>query len=66
MDLTRRIAFSSVSLIDTVEKRITVPFRFKKMNTWVVHIAMRKEAYRNKMRNLPLVGPPLQWQLGAT
>jgi hypothetical protein len=44
----RRIAFSSVSLIDTGEKRVTIPFKFKKMNIWVVHIAMRKEVYRKR------------------
>jgi hypothetical protein len=37
-----------VSLIDTGEKRVTIPFRFKKMNTWVVYIAMRKEVNRKR------------------
>ena len=41
-------------LIYTGENRVTIPFKFKKMNTWVVRKAMRKEVYRKNAE--PAVG----------
>ena len=46
-----------MSLIGAGEKRETIPFRFKKPNTWFVHMAMRTDVYR-KDAELAVGGTP--------